>query len=101
MKEIEIMINKSDLNKICIGNVTVITSDSLTLTGNITKKEVPVDGNPFILLTLTEPLLLIPGNAGAAAFLPFYDVGDTVKINLENIVSIGPDNTSGLELQRK
>lgn len=95
------MINKSDLNKICIGNVTIITSDNLVLTGSITKKEVPVDGNPFILLTLTEPLLLIPGNAGPGAFLPFYEIGDTVKINLENIVSIGPDNTSGLAVQRK
>ncbi|MFX4262075.1 hypothetical protein ACOBQJ_07720 [Pelotomaculum propionicicum] len=95
------MINMSDLNKICIGNVTVITSDNLVLTGSILRNEVKVDCNPFILLTLTEPLFLIPGNAGPAAFLPFYEVGDTVKINLENIVSIGPDNTNDLCLQKK
>lgn len=87
-------------NKICIGNVTVITSDNLVLTGSILKNEVHVEGDPFILLTLTEPLLLIPGNAGPGAFLPFYEVGDTVKINLENIVSIGPDNTNDLCLQK-
>lgn len=88
-----LIINLIKLNRICIGNVTIITSDNLVLTGSIFKNEVQVEGDPFILLTLTEPPLLIPGNAGPGVTLPFYEVGDTVKVNLANIVSIGPDNS--------
>ncbi|OPX88848.1 MAG: hypothetical protein A4E53_01808 [Pelotomaculum sp. PtaB.Bin104] len=81
-----------DFNEICVGNVTVLMANQLVLTGRISRHPVKVDDEDFFVLTLTAPLLIEPGNKGPAPELPFYVVGDTVKINEDNVISIGPAN---------
>lgn len=81
-----------DFEEFCVGNVTVITTNALVLTGRISNRPTKVDDELFLLFTLTEPLLLVPGNKGPAQELPFYVEGDTVKINEDRIISIGPAN---------
>jgi len=75
-------------NELCLGTVTVITSDNLVLTGQFNKN----DNEEFITIKLTVPLLKIPGAAGPAPVQPFYVVGDTVRINEDLVVTIGPSH---------
>jgi hypothetical protein len=84
------MIREKDFIDLCVGTVTVITSDSLVLTGQIKWNR----WEEFITITLTEPLLIIPGAAGPAPVQPFYVVGDTVRINEDLIVTVGPSHIS-------
>lgn len=120
------MFDRRKLPDLCIGTVTVITSNNLILTGiiNLNKnnnmngnKNCEVKPNPnciqnyevktnsdkfyvhevepkdeeeFITLTLNEPLLVIPGSGTTALVQPFYVSGDTIRINLDQIETIGP-----------
>lgn len=102
-----------DLN--CFGNVTIITIDLQVITGTIvchrteddgvvlnsTKLEAQTaaehcdhdeDGPDFVTVELTAPLLKIPGGGGPAIVQPFFVVGDVIRINLNQIVTVGPVN---------
>ena len=72
------MREKMGFNEFCLGTVTVITSDSLVLTGQFNKN----DNEEFITIKLTAPLLIIPGAAGPAQVQPFYVVGDLSLIHI-------------------
>lgn len=83
-----------------VSHGTIITANSLVLTGNIVCKPTcdrgifhhDEDKVEFVTVELTSPLLLIPGNAGAASVQPFYIVGDRVRVNVDQIVDVGPSN---------
>lgn len=79
--------SKIEFKEFCVGTVTVITADSLVITGLV-----QWDDEEFITIKLTSPLLIIPGNAGPAPVQPFYAVGDTVRVNENQIVTIGPSH---------
>lgn len=104
------MSRDKDFNDLCIGNVTIITSNNLVLTGRVirdkddsnrhgighTQPAVQPGKNDddfnFIRLTLTAPVLFIPATGGPAVEQPFYVVGDTILINVNQIVTIGPSH---------
>lgn len=85
-------------NFFCVGNVTVITSNNLIFTGQLSS-----DGDPddhfkrddevdFLTIRLTAPLLAQPGSGDPAQIQPFYVPGDTVKLNVGQIETIGPSH---------
>jgi hypothetical protein len=91
--------SRKNFDDFCVGIVTVITANSLVLTGRLQNdnngKDKDHDGKDkeeFVTLTLTAPVLKIPGNAGPAPEQPFYAVGDVIRINEEEIVAVGPSH---------
>lgn len=91
---------------LCVGNITIITSNNLVLTGQLIDDERPTkagtpgdeaavrcdDTDRFITLKLSSPLLIIPGNGGEAQEQPFYVEGDRVRIKIAQIVTVGPSH---------
>lgn len=82
----------------CVGNVTIISKNNLIFTGRLVNDE-DMDGCfkrkdkiEFLTLTLTAPLLAQPGSGGPAQIQPYYVSGDTVKIGVSNIETIGPSH---------
>lgn len=99
------MLEKKKSNELCVRTVTVITCNNLVITGHIKRdnkrddrhdhEAKPKDEGKFITIKLTTPLLVIPGSGGSAQVQPFYAVGDTVRINEDQIVTIGPSHING------
>lgn len=98
---------KIDFDEFCVGTVTIITTDVLIITGSIkddrhdhdddsikTENKVIVEEkDEFITVTLTVPVLKIPGNATFPGLAQtFFNVGDTIRINVANIVTVGPSH---------
>ncbi|CQR70326.1 hypothetical protein SOV_38610 [Sporomusa ovata DSM 2662] len=119
------MSKKEDFIDLCVGTVTIITTNRLVLTGTILKSDgdrptendnddssgnrkdksslleltivgpVEVENEAeFITLRLTDPVLRIPGNATAPGPIEiYYEVGDTIRISVAEIVTVGPSHT--------
>lgn len=91
---------KDPCNFDSVSHGTILMADSLALTGNIQCKKKcdrgifhhDEDDVEFVTIELTSPPLLVPGNAGPGQVLPFYIVGDRVRVNVGQIVSVGPSN---------
>lgn len=85
-------------NFFCVGNVTIITNNNLIFTGRLVNDGDTddcfkrVDEIEFLTLTLTAPLLAQPGSGDPAQIQPYYVPGDTVKIGVNNIETIGPSH---------
>lgn len=82
----------------CVGIVTIITNNNLIFTGRLVN-DGDMDGCfkrkdeiEFLTLTLTAPLLAQPGSGDPAQIQPYYVPGDTVKIGVSNIETIGPSH---------
>lgn len=89
---------------LCVGNITIITSNNLVLTGQpIDDERLTETGKPsdeaavrwdttdgFITLKLSSPPLIIPGSGDPAVTQPFYAEGDRVRIKVTQIVTVGP-----------
>lgn len=85
-------------NFFCVGNVTVITTNNLIFTGNLAsdgdlddcfKRDDEIE---FLTIRLTAPLLAQPGSGDPAQIQPYYVPGDTVKLNVGQIETIGPSH---------
>jgi len=119
------MSKKEDFIDLCVGTVTIITTNRLVLTGTIRNSdgERPTEndnddgiGNrkdknslleltivgpveveneaEFITLRLTAPVIKIPGNATAPGPIQtYYTVGDDIRIDVAEIVTVGPSHT--------
>lgn len=90
----------------CIGAVTILTEDRVVFQGQIIKNRdeerkhdyyppqinVQVDnGNEFILLELNCDASIIRDNANLETIdPPLYQAGDIIRVNIANIVSVGP-----------
>ena len=96
------MLEQKESNEFCVGTVTVITSNNLVITGLIKRDKdqcdcndqttKPKDEEEFVTFTLTKPLLAIPGSGITAPVQPFYVIGDTIRINVAQIETVGPTN---------
>ena len=86
------MNKKKELDAFCVGIVTIIMVNRFVLTGRINKDKAEIEEEEFTTLTLTAPVLKIPGNAGPAPEQPFYVVGDVIRINEDEIVTVGPSH---------
>ena len=119
------MSKKEDFIGLCVGTVTIITTNRLVLTGTIRNSdgdrpsendnddsignrkdknsllELTIVGSvevesvaEFITLLLTDSVIKIPGNATAPGPIQtYYEVGDTIRIGVAEIVTVGPSHT--------
>jgi len=87
----------------CIGSVNILLDDRIVLQGQIVREERYYDNdnmsvnveneNEFITLRLTCEALIIRDNAALEAISPtLFDEGDRVRINVSQIVAIGPSH---------
>jgi hypothetical protein len=86
------MSKKKKRDGFCIGTVTVIMANNFVLTGQLKMNKVEIDDEEFLTLTLTAPVLKIPGAVGPALEQPVYVVGDMILINEDEIVTVGPSH---------
>ncbi len=84
-----------------LGAVNVVLADRVVLQGQIIKERnhnIPNNGNDeveneFITLELSCAALIIRDNAQLADISPvLYAAGDRVRINISEIIAIGPSN---------
>jgi hypothetical protein len=95
----------------CLGTVTILTDDLVVFQGQIkhekrhhdeqpiiVKNEIVGEDEEFIELRLecVPVLLTITGNAVRFVELEIYRVNDVVRINVEQIISIGPSSVGCL-----
>ncbi|WP_378955807.1 hypothetical protein [Pelosinus sp. sgz500959] len=88
----------------CVGSVNVILDDRIVLQGQIVKEERHHDDpinvnvelenqNEFITLILNCEALIIRDNAELKIISPtLFDEGDRIRINVSQIVAIGPSH---------
>jgi hypothetical protein len=94
------MSEKRNPSEFCLGTVTVITSNNLVITGMIKPNcddchdhgRKSKDEDEFVTFTLTAPLLAIPGSGLAALVQPFYVIGDTIRLNINQVETVGPSH---------
>lgn len=80
----------------CVGAVTILTEDRFLFQGQLKKgrhQKSDEDETEFVVLVLACEPALVRDNAQIQIISsPLFEIGDTIRINVDEIIAIGPSN---------